>query len=1014
MSPVDMGMLDLFRMEAQTHGTTLRQGLDSLTGVEGEERVALCRKLARAAQSIKGAARIIGLEHPARLAQAMESLFERHSGGEGASGCAASVLPLLGQCVDIFLTLADLDGQEYDGWLETMADAMEDLTKRIADWEPGEEASPKEISPEEISKKESATESRAEDTVQAPALENPPVPEDPAVPETLEVPENPVVPTAPEVLPEPAQSPRPAPVVATPVNIADASLLDLFVIEAQTHGQSLDTGLVELEKDQRPELVEPLMRAAHSLKGAARIVGLDNVVVLAHAMEDVLEACRKQELVLTGGHIDLLLKANDLFLAMGATTAADLPALLASQAAASDALAKAVRESLHTPPVSVAPSASGQAGAAQPAQAASAAEAVVPASADSGQSGVAKPDVPQADAPATSAGNTAAANTSAANLGGVVRVSSQNLYRIMGLAGESLVEARSLFPFLAKLQAIRQEQQSLFKLVGNLRETVAEYKADMGQNFRYAWSDGPQEEGADMCTTVQAELERAEELIRSMRRSLGAHTRSFDGYARRMELLSDRLYNEVIASQMRPFSDGLYGYPRMIRDLARETGKQVEFIVEGENTPVDRTILEKLEAPLTHLLRNGVDHGLETPQERTEAGKPPTGTLQLSAHHRAGMLHIRLADDGRGIDLERIRAKVVERGLASADMAGQLSRAELMEFLFLPGFSTAKTVSEISGRGVGLDVVHSIINSVGGSVRCTSEPGQGMVFNMQLPLTLSVLRTLLVEIDGAPLAVPLNRIDRVHKCVSEEVQHVEDHQYIRLDGDNVGLLQARQVLGIKQDTATETEEIRLLVISDRMHRYGLVVDDFLGERDLVVKPLDHRLGKVNNISSASVLDDGEPVLIADVDDLVRSMDRLIGKGRLNKVGRTAAARPGKRVLVVDDSLTVREVQRRLLENNGYQVDTAVDGMDGLNALVAGEYDLVVTDVDMPRLNGIALVERIRANKAMASLPVMIVSYKDREEDRLLGMEAGANYYLTKSSFHDDSLLEAVRDLIGEA
>lgn len=596
----------------------------------------------------------------------------------------------------------------------------------------------------------------------------------------------------------------------------------------------------------------------------------------------------------------------------------------------------------------------------------------------------------------------------------------------MGLAGECLVEARSLFPFLDRLNAIRREQLALSKAMGTLREALAGHiGGSAGQAACAAHLPAAPAENIpleadqpDMCATVLAAVEEAEEAIASIRGSLGEHTRNFDTYTRRMELLSDKLYNEVIASQMRPFSDGLYGFPRMIRDLARDTGKKVDFAVQGESTPVDRTILEKLEAPLTHILRNAVDHGLETPQERAASGKSETGRLDLSAHHRAGMLHIRVSDDGRGIDQERIRAKVVHRGLASAQMARSMSRAELMEFLFLPGFSTAKAVSEISGRGVGLDVVHSIIHSVGGSVRCQSEPGKGMTFTMQLPLTLSVLRTLLVDVGGDPLAVPLNRIDRVHRCPASEVRHVEDRQYVHLDGDNIGLLQARQVLDMQsdrdQDQNEEQDRICLLVISDRMHRYGLVVDGFLGERDLVVKPLDHRLGKVNNISSASVMDNGEPVLIADVDDLVQAMDRLIGKGRLSKVGSAEKTSPGKRVLVVDDSLTVREVQRRLLENNGYLVDTAVDGMDGLNALNTGHYDLVVTDVDMPRLSGIGLVERIRAEKATAALPVMIVSYKDREEDRLRGLEAGADYYLTKSSFHDDSLLDAVRDLIGEA
>jgi two-component system sensor histidine kinase and response regulator WspE len=499
------------------------------------------------------------------------------------------------------------------------------------------------------------------------------------------------------------------------------------------------------------------------------------------------------------------------------------------------------------------------------------------------------------------------------------------------------------------------------------------------------------------------------------------HTVDFELSSRRLENLAHRLYGEVVASRMQPFSDGMHGFSRLVRDLAKELGKKVRLDVLGTATPVDRDILEKLEAPLTHLIRNALDHGLETPAEREQMGKPPEGKLIVEARHVAGMLNITVRDNGRGISVERLRGKVVEKGLINPDMAGSLTKAELLEFLFLPGFSTAGKVTELSGRGVGLDIVFSMAQEVGGSVRVESEEGEGTRFLLLLPLTLSVLRTLLIEINAEKYAMPLTRIDRILRIPHAELHVVEDRQFYTLDGENIGIVDARQLFRIPDHRRTPGL-CHLLVFSDRINRFGLVVDRFLGQQDLVVHPLDPRLGKVSNIGAGAILEDGSPVLILDVDDLVRSIDHLLTHDRVRKIapwGHDAASCPQgatgrKRVLVVDDSLTVREVERKLLETQGYEVTVAVDGMDGWNNLQGGAFDLVVSDIDMPRLNGIELVRKIKGDPLFKALPVMIVSYKDRDEDRLRGLEAGANYYLTKSSFHDETLLRAVRDLIGES
>jgi len=339
----------------------------------------------------------------------------------------------------------------------------------------------------------------------------------------------------------------------------------------------------------------------------------------------------------------------------------------------------------------------------------------------------------------------------------------------------------------------------------------------------------------------------------------------------------------------------------------------------------------------------------------------------------------------------------------------------LLDFLLLPGFSIREQVTDVSGRGVGLDAVHEMVKAVRGTVRIFNEAGRGSRFVMQLPLTLSVVRSLLVEVGGEAFAFPLAHVRRTLELARGGIDMLEGQQHFSFEGKPVGLVTAHQLLGA-QAASEARDSVPVVVIGDERETYGIAVDRFLGERMLVVQPLDLRLGKIKDIAAGALMENGDAVLIVDVDDLLRSVDKLVRGGQLDKVARAhnVAVRQRKHVLVVEDSLTVRELERKLLEKRGYAVTVAVDGMDGWNALRSGAYDLVVTDIDMPRMDGIELVTLIKRDPVFRQVPVMIVSYKDREEDRRRGLEAGADYYLAKGSFHDEALLDAVRDLIGEA
>jgi len=748
-------------------------------------------------------------------------------------------------------------------------------------------------------------------------------------------------------------------------DLSQMSMQELFRQEAESQTQVLTSGLLALENDAgAADQLEACMRAAHSLKGAARIVGINAGVDVAHAMEDCFVAAQRGDIRLGKKHIDLLLRGGDLLLHLG-----DLPVAEASQSAGENPLA--VRTFLAE---LEAIKGNGEA-----------AETV--ADADSWPDAVEGEVLADHVAPRTASAD---ARESAER---VLRVTAENLNRLLGLTGESLVESRWLKPFSESLLRLKRLHSGSGAALDELRAALAGHALD--------------ERSTAALADLQERLVASQQLLSERLVELGM----FDS---RSTNLAQRLYNEALACRMRPFADGIQAFPRMVRDLGHTLGKQVRLNVVGQTTQVDREILEKLDAPLGHLLRNAIDHGIESAAERLAAGKPAEGVITLEALHSAGMLQIVVADDGRGIDLDRLRQTVIERKHTNRETAQQLTDAELLAFLFLPGFTLRDTVSEVSGRGVGLDVVQDMVKLVRGTVRVAQQPGHGTRFQMQLPLTLSVVRALLAEIDGEPYAFPLAYIVRTLMLPREQIELIEGRQHFNLDGRAVGLVNAYQLLG-GSESKLAGNELPVIVVSDGGNRYALVVDRFLGERALVVQPLDVRFGKVQDIAAAALMEDGSPVLIVDVEDLVCSVEKLVLAGHLSLVQRSVTTdRQRKRVLVVDDSLTVRELERKLLSYAGYEVEVAVDGMDGWNAARTGHFDLMVTDIDMPRMDGIELVTLIKKDPNLKYLPVMIVSYKDREEDRRRGLQAGADYYLTKGSFHDETLLAAVVDMIGEA
>ena len=756
----------------------------------------------------------------------------------------------------------------------------------------------------------------------------------------------------------------------TPEQLRDASLLELFSLEAEAQTQVLSVGLMALERNpNQADQLEACMRAAHSLKGAARIVGIDAGVSVAHVMEDCLVAAQEGRLLLRAEHIDALLRGTDLLMHIATpgdpAGEAAVPAFLAQMASLLDPATAAAPFAVEVPEPErlVQPPVIGP----------------VPAE-------------PEADLEPTprKAGKRGSEGSER-----VLRVTADRLNSLLDLSSKSLVETQRLKPYLATLQRLKRMH---------------------GQGMRALDGLKTQLEGSGQRLEVLEALAQTQRLLAEIQEILQQQAADLDEFGWQASQRAQLLYDTALACRMRPFADVLTGQSRMVRDLGRSLGKQVRLQIEGEKTQVDRDVLEKLEAPLTHLLRNAVDHGIELPERRVLAGKPAEGVIRLRASHQAGQLMLELSDDGAGIDLERLRRSIAERGLSPAETLSRMSEAELLTFLFLPGFSLRDKVTEVSGRGVGLDAVQHMVRDLRGAIELTQVAGQGCRFQLEVPLTLSVVRSLVVEVGGEAYAFPLAHIERTLEVAAEEIVQVEGRQHFWHEGRHVGLVAATQLLNRPAGQGDESS-LRVVVIREREQLYGVAVERLIGERVLVVMPLDPRLGKIQDISAGALLDDGSVVLIVDVEDLLRSVEKLLSTGRLERIERSAHGARGadrKRILVVDDSLTVRELQRKLLSTRGYEVAVAVDGMDGWNALRGEDFDLLITDIDMPRMDGIELVTLVRRDQRLQTLPVMVVSYKDREEDRRRGLDAGADYYLAKASFHDDALLDAVVELIGGA
>lgn len=498
--------------------------------------------------------------------------------------------------------------------------------------------------------------------------------------------------------------------------------------------------------------------------------------------------------------------------------------------------------------------------------------------------------------------------------------------------------------------------------------------------------------------------------LAGIRRRVDLLVRGCQADGRRLARVVGELRDEVRRARMLPVSTVFDGFPRLHRDITRELGKEADLEVRGGEVEVDRAVLEQLRAPLTHLLRNALDHGLEAAEARALAGKPRRGSVVVCAVQREGVLQVEVADDGAGIDPARVRARALQRGLLTADAADRADDREVLDLVFRSGFSTATEVTGLSGRGVGLDVVRDHVERLHGTITLDTEVGRGTKFRLELPLTVATTLCLLVSAAGRPFGLPVTNVVRLERVRGEDMGWVAGAVVVPIGGRPIPMVPAATLLGLQEPAGRESRTV--VVVGSAERRTALAVESLLGVQEVVIKPLPWPFARVGGTAGAATLASGDVVMILNAADLTRPGHAAEPGGAATEPPPLDVAPPRQAsVLVVDDSAVTRTLEKGILEAAGYQVRVAPDGAVALELLQRERCDLVVTDIEMPRLDGFALTARVRADEQLRDLPVVLVTSLDSEDDRRRGVEVGADAYIVKGAFDQDRLLETIRRLI---
>jgi two-component system chemotaxis sensor kinase CheA len=827
-------------------------------------------------------------------------------------------------------------------------------------------------------------------------------------------------------------------------------LREAFKAEADERLKTISSSLVQLEEvsslpDKQKPILEVIFREAHSLKGASRAVNLVNIEILCQSMESVFSALKKGEIPLTPELFDKLHYTVESIEGILMDPEKDqspelqeeIPKILSLLESLTSGNGDGSTQCEGEKAKKDCDKAPAQSSGEKQTQDHAERKAESPANVVSDSKGKdavkenkifeaeeSEKDEESRDHQDTLDDNTGVAPSqnksinegkpirgiqAAQNrplISGTVRISTEKLDALMRKAEElillKLAESQHMMNLQDTMQSFDLWKKKWVKIESELRLLSRSTQKEEIKNQNYS-----------SIIEFSSLLDWNQEHIQSLERKIRTLVQTSEHNHHSLGRMVDDLLDDMKMVTMLPFSTLFEILPRMVRDIARNQGKEVDLKLHGGDVEIDRRILEEMKDPIIHLLRNSIDHGIEDPALREESKKPRHGLIKFSITQTEGnKVEILFSDDGKGIDFERVKKEAAARGLISKKEEKNLKDHEALPLIFRSGVTTSPMITQISGRGLGLAIVQEKVEQLGGSLSLESNPGMGTTFRILLPVTMATFKGILVQAANNLFVVPTSHVERVVRIQKSEVKSVENNATIPLNGKTVSLVDLGDVLDLpqKENKEEESKYITVLILGVEEKQIAFKIDEVLTEQEVLVKSMGKQLSRVRNIAGATVLGSGEVVPILNAQDLLKSALKInfISDG-INMIEKEAETQK-KSILVVEDSITSRMLIKNILESYGYYVKTASDGLDGFNTLKAEDFDLVVSDVEMPNMSGFDLTAKIRGEKGISHIPVVLCTSLESKEDRERGVDVGANAYIVKSSFDQSNLLEVIKRL----
>jgi len=762
-------------------------------------------------------------------------------------------------------------------------------------------------------------------------------------------------------------------------------ILATFKIEAEENIRSMTSTLIELEKNPsespKMELIEIIFRQAHSLKGASRAVNITDIESVCQSLESVFSALKNKIIELAPEIFDVLHQAVDILNEILLSPDGKISMELKDQVLdISLKLSEIEKET--TPPSKPASEKVEEGKKSVP----------VPQKKTTKTTSIKdKKIIPKVQTPSSE----------------TIRISVEKLddllYQVeemLSLKLTTIQRTEDLQHTLQKMNKWNRKSTAVCPVVRNIRQALERKQ----QNGKLS-----QEE--QNITKIIKFFEWANPHIKTLEGDLIDLRKFSDQEAYSTGTKIETLLEDVKKILSVPFSTLLGVFPKAVRDLSHDKGKEIDFTVNGDDTEIDRRILEEIHNPLLHIVRNCIDYGIEKPNVRLAKNKPAKGKITIDIERlENNKVEIIISDDGAGIDFEKLKKMYIDGEKISDEEAEKISRQEILDYIFKSGVSTSDIVTDISGRGLGMAIVQEKIEQLSGSVSVESVKDVGIKFRIQLPLSLVSFRGILIGVADKEFVVPTSKVYRVLRIKKDKVKTIENKATILLDGKVIPFVNLSDVLEIPFKES-DSKYIPALIFGSNNKQIGFGIDEILNEQEVLVKNFNKHLARVRNISGATILGSGKVVPILNISDLLKSALKETVPVIRPEVAEKEAEEKRKSVLVVEDSITSRTLLKNILETAGYEVTTAIDGIDGFKQLKEGNFSAVVSDIDMPRMNGFGLTAKIRSDKTLPEMPIVLVTALSKKEDRERGIEVGANAYIVKSSFDQSNLLEILERLI---